>query len=165
MKTLVLMRHAKSDWNQPGLCDHDRPLNRRGQLAAPIMAQHLASQGVFSDLIISSSAVRVQETINLMRPFWAEDVETRVNAEIYLASPAVLHELVANLPLDRSKVMVVGHNPGLSNFASRLSGKSIEMPTAAVAILTCESLTWATAVQEPWKLQDFWKPKEIATSQ
>ena len=135
MKRLTVVRHAKSDWSLPGQEDWDRALNKRGQQDAPEMARRLRSRRLKPDLILSSPAVRALTTASIMAR------ELKVPAEhigqderLYLAGPEQMLAVVRELGGRASHVMVFGHNPGITEFANRLSaGEQIDnMPTCAV---------------------------------
>lgn len=134
MAELVLVRHAKSDWGDPSLRDHDRPLNGRGRKNAPDMADRLAATGVSVDLILSSTAVRARTTAQAFAE--ALDAPLELIPELYLASGSTLLG-AARLAATRNgfeTIMVVAHNPGITDLANELSGGGIHhMPTAAVA--------------------------------
>lgn len=162
MRTLILMRHAKSDWKQPGLSDHDRPLNARGRRASPLMARHLLDQGLAVDVILASSAARVQQTLALLQKTWATDAELLHERALYLASPQEIASQVQSLPDSWQSAMVIGHNPGMSMLASHLAGEDVQMPTAAVVIFQSGVDRWDRAVTEgQWEQRAFWKPKEL----
>lgn len=162
MKTLLLMRHAKSDWNQPGLSDHDRPLNDRGRRAAPLMAQKLCASGLQVDIILASSAVRVQETVELLQQHWSPRVEVLTRPTLYLASPQQIMAEVQCLHDSWCSALVVAHNPGLAALVSHLANQELEMPTAAVAVFQFNVDQWSNIlmVGAP-KLVSLWKPREI----
>ena len=163
MRTLILMRHAKSDWSQAGVADHDRPLNARGKSAAPLMAEYLASQDVPVDVILTSSARRAQQTVKRVRRKWASDAEVLNEPSLYLASPDELASHVHALHDSWHHALLVGHNPGLSQLASQLANEPIALPTAAVAILQADIDHWDHSLpQGEWTLQHFWKPRDLA---
>ncbi len=142
MITLVLVRHAKSDWADANLHDHDRPLNDRGTRDAPRMAEALAATGFVPDAILSSTAVRARTTA---ADFGAEfGVDIEVDAELYGASARTVLAKAAARGV--SSVMVVAHDPGLSILAEQLSNDGItHMPTCAVASFTWNEDDWDVA--------------------
>ncbi|KQM38429.1 histidine phosphatase family protein [Microbacterium sp. Leaf203] len=138
MIQLVLARHAKSDWVDEGLDDHDRPLNDRGRRDAPAMARTVVRKGVRPEVVLSSSALRARQTAEAFaRAFDAEVVE---HAELYLAEPAQLLASARAAGVD--EVMVVAHDPGMSALVSRLADRDERMVTCAVAIFTWHEGTW-----------------------
>ena len=162
MRTLILMRHAKSDWNSPQLADHDRPLNARGRRAAPLMARHLLGMGTRTDVILASSALRVQETLTLLQSEWEPQATVWTVPNLYLASPQEIIRQVEALHDDWHRAMVIGHNPGLSLLASQLSGEPMELPTAAIALFTSTSNGWTGALTSAtWTLEALWKPRDL----
>lgn len=145
MKTLYLMRHAKSSWDFPELSDHDRPLNNRGRKDAPLMGRELMSREVTVDLIVSSSAVRALTTATLVAKELEYDTEKiAVEEEIYKANKQELLTIIKHIPNQFDKVMLVGHNYTISELANMLSPDMVPtMPTAAVVCLTFNCGTWA----------------------
>lgn len=134
MAELILVRHAKSDWSDPSLRDHDRPLNGRGRKNAPEMADRLASTRVRVDLILSSTAVRARTTAEAFAEALGAPLE--LVSELYLASGNTLlgTARLAATRHDLETIMVVAHDPGITDLANDLSDGGIQhMPTAAVA--------------------------------
>ncbi|MFE1644493.1 SixA phosphatase family protein [Microbacterium sp. P01] len=141
MIRLVLVRHAKSDWGDPDLDDHDRPLNARGLRDAPVMARRLADTGFLPDVIVSSTAVRARTTAEA---FGAE-LGTAVDLEpsLYGAPPRTLLAVAA--ATRARSVVLVAHDPGMSTLAGDLSGDGVSrMPTCAVATFTWTDAQWDT---------------------
>jgi len=138
MIQLVLARHAKSDWADEGLDDHDRPLNDRGIRDAPAMARAVVRKGVRPEIILSSTARRARQTADAFAR--AFDAEVTEQAELYLAEPAQLLAAARGAGVD--EVMVVAHDPGMSALVSRLAGRDERMVTCAVAIFTWHECTW-----------------------
>jgi phosphohistidine phosphatase len=138
MKTLYLLRHAKSDWSDPAVTDHDRPLNRRGKRARTTVADHI--KGWHVDLLLCSTARRARETAKPV----AASLGCRVQYEeaLYAAVPGGLQEVVHMLPDRFASVMLVGHNPSLEEFTTMLCGQSPDYPTAALATIDLPTETW-----------------------
>lgn len=159
MKTLLVMRHAKSDWANENLDDHDRPLNTRGERDAPRMALYIRDNVQCPDVILSSTALRARATAEIVavncggKPV----VLTR---RLYLAEPRAYFNEIRALPENVARAMVVGHNPGISEFLSELIVENVEMPTTAVAVVTFSHHQW-NLVDIPGTLQAFWTPKEL----
>jgi phosphohistidine phosphatase len=141
MIRLALVRHAKSDWGDPSLDDHDRPLNDRGRRDAPKMARRLAASGFVPEAILSSTALRARTTAGFFAGEYALDV--RLDPELYGAPASVLLRVAAES--GASSVMVVAHDPGMSVLAGRLSGDIAHMPTCAVATFTWHEDDWDVA--------------------
>lgn len=152
MIELVLVRHAKSDWGDPGLDDHERPLNGRGERDAPAMAERLAQTGVKVERIVSSTAVRARTTAGAFGAALGGEVE--LDPELYAAPGSTL--LAKAVEAGARTVMVVAHNPGISDLAARLSGGGIEhMPTCAVARFEWDAGSWdevGSQVADRWGL-------------
>jgi len=175
-RTLILMRHAKSDWNQSGLSDKDRPLNARGNDAAPRMARWLLEQGILPDRVCCSSAVRTRETLEWMLGVFreaenAKRLEKTYLDELYLAPSerilSVAHEVWSQFP-DEQVLLMLGHNPGMEDLVSDLSGQPTSMPTAAIAIFLCQiesgdGMDLNGVVPSKFQRTHFQAPKKLAT--
>jgi phosphohistidine phosphatase len=162
-RQLILMRHAKSAWDNPGVTDHDRTLNKRGRTAAPLMAEHLREHALIPDLIMASTAVRVRETIALLTETWGAEPTIQYESSLYLASRETLLAYVRGLHDAWNKVMFVGHNPGLSELAGWLGQSSLDLPTAAVAVFKYEKPMWRDAsTDQAWDQTALWLPRELA---
>lgn len=161
-RRLILMRHAKSDWADHSLSDHDRPLNERGRVSAPLMAKHLANNNLAPQAIIASTATRVRETLALMLPEWRHEPEVEFCELLYLASIATLRAEVRGFRDSWSDAMLIGHNPGLTDFVSWLADRPMEMPTAAVAVFVSSQSSWSDAIAaQDWELSAEWRPREL----
>jgi phosphohistidine phosphatase len=142
MKTLFLMRHAKSSWKHP-LPDEDRPLADRGERDAPRMGKRLAKRTRTPDLILSSPARRALATARIVaKKLGYEPKGIVVDARLYPSSARQLLDVVRGLDDRLKRVMLFGHNPGFANFARRLSNEIERMPTAAVAEFSFDS-SWS----------------------
>jgi phosphohistidine phosphatase len=145
MKTLYLMRHAKSSWNFDDLSDQERPLNGRGRDDAPHMGQALAARNIQLDLLVSSPAVRALSTASLV----AKEInyphdQIRVIEGIYGAEVPDLLAIVHQLPDEATSVLLVGHNNTLTDFVNLLSPNQMpELPTAAIVCLKFNTERWA----------------------
>lgn len=162
MKTLLVLRHAKSSWDHSDLADHDRPLNKRGLRAAPRMGQLLVEQDLVPDLILSSTAVRARTTAELV----ADECESPPSIDylpsLYGAGPHEYLEAVSAAGGGGERIMVVGHNPGLETLVTVLTGESERMPTAAVARIELDIDEWEEVVDARGRLVSLWRPKELA---
>jgi phosphohistidine phosphatase len=146
MKRLTIVRHAKSDWSLPGQEDWDRPLNRRGQRDAPEMARRLRSRRLKPELMLSSPAVRALTTATVMaRELKVPAAHVIQDERLYLASPVDLLTVIRERGGTAKHVMVFGHNPGLTEFANRLSaGDQIDnLPTCGVFTATFDLGAWS----------------------
>jgi phosphohistidine phosphatase len=139
--TLVLLRHAKSDWSG-GEPDRERPLAPRGRRQAPEAGRWLASHLDRIDLAVVSPAERARSTWSLVAAELADAPPARLDERVYGASDDELLDVVRELPEDVGTVLVVGHNPGLEDLVSTLTGSWVPMPTSALAVLT-QSGAWA----------------------
>ncbi|RZK22387.1 MAG: histidine phosphatase family protein [Hymenobacter sp.] len=146
MKTLYLMRHAKSSWSFDDLSDRERPLNDRGRDDAPRMGQALAARHLTLDLIVSSPAVRALSTAVLVaRELKYPHDSIKVEPDIYEAEVATLLAVINELPDAANSVLLTGHNPTITDVANHLSPSPLsgEMPTAGVLCLHFQTERWA----------------------
>jgi len=144
MKTLFLVRHAKSSRVDPGLADRNRPLNQRGEADAPMMGRRLAARGVKADLLMSSPALRALTTAqSFADELGVDHKDIAVEERLYASSVDTLLEIIRGLDGRLDRVMLVGHNPEFGDLASQLSGGSIEMPTCAIAEFSFDTAAWS----------------------
>lgn len=163
-RQLFIMRHAKSSWSDPGMADFDRPLNHRGQTAAPRMGRRLDENDIRVDIILASTARRVRETMDRLESNWDHRAQVIWEKQLYLASVPTLLEHLAALDTAWSRVMLIGHNPGLSELVMHLADYPIDMPTAAIVMLEGPALSWREAIKRrDWKNRDTWTPKDEPT--
>lgn len=142
MTTLVLVRHAKSDWGSPSLDDHDRPLNARGMRDAPALARRLADSGLRPDAILASTALRARTTAEFFGA--ALGIAPEPDPDLYGAPASALLAAAAARGVDA--VVVIAHDPGMTVLAERLSGGGIgHMPTCAVATFRWDTADWDVA--------------------
>jgi phosphohistidine phosphatase len=144
MKTLFLIRHAKSSWDDTALPDKDRPLNDRGKRDAPKMGKRLARRDVKPDLILSSPAMRALTTAEIIAKkldYKRKDIV--VNDRLYAGEADDLLNVIHKLGDKRERVILVGHNPELTELAHRLSSEITHMPTCAVAAFTFDAKSWS----------------------
>jgi phosphohistidine phosphatase len=160
MKTLYVLRHAKSSWENNDLADFDRPLNERGKTAAPFVGQIMKSNGLEPQLILSSPAVRARETARLVKESAGFKAEIKHNERIYEASTLTLRNIAASIDDRFDSAMIVGHNPGMEGFIRLLTGKSEAMPTAALAIIELDISGWEQIGSVPGKLRNVIRPKD-----
>ena len=144
MKTLTLLRHAKSSWDERGIPDHDRPLNDRGERDAPRMAKRLVEAGIRPSLILSSTALRAWTTAKIFARqinYPAEFLQ-RVS-KLYLASRKTLLEVVSRQENGFNNIVLVGHNPGLTDFAEYLvPGTTNNIPTCGFLTVSIDTDDW-----------------------
>jgi phosphohistidine phosphatase len=161
MKTLILVRHAKSSWDHAGLSDNERPLNERGKKDAPEMAQRVKDRGVTIGLFVSSTAKRAKKTARYFAEAFDVDKEKIQLVEaLYLATDEAFKETVASLDDEYSSAALFSHNPGITEFASSLSNVRVEdMPTCAVFAVQSEADSWKEFGQSDKKFLFFDYPK------
>jgi len=162
MKTLLLLRHAKSDWDDPSLRDFDRPLAARGERDAPRIGKALRKRGPLPDLIVSSPAARAKATVDAVIRAAKLDLEIRFDEAVYGGSSPELISLIKRLPDGSSCVMVVGHNPGFEDLVGRLSGSHDRMPTAALACIEFQIDHWEDVNDGEGKLAWLLTPKQLS---
>lgn len=162
MKTVLLLRHAKSSWDNPGIDDHERPLNKRGQKAAPRMGQLIADEGLKPDVIVSSTAIRAASTAEAIAEECGYEGEIHFTDDLYLAPPSAYLWLLSGLPDEYDSALMVGHNPGISELVSTLCGERVDMPTAALAHAQSGNESWKQFESESAAdLVNFWRPREL----
>ena len=143
MKTLFLVRHAKSSRDDPTLPDRDRPLDDRGRRDAPRMGKRLAKRDVKPDLLLSSPALRALTTAQLIADeIGFERKAIAVDDRLYASSPDDLLAVIRALDNKLDRVMLFGHNPEFSDLAHRLSSEIVDMPTSAVAEYNFDTKAW-----------------------
>ena len=170
MKKIILLRHAKSSWQDPSLDDHDRPLNARGRGAAPIIGDWLAHRNHLPDTVLCSSARRTRQTVKGLRKAIPSLPEARIEEPLYHASPGTMLERLRGLPVECQTVLLVGHQPGLGTLTRMLSDgresrrcrRAFEhFPTAAAAVLDVDIADWADLAYGIAHFVDFAKPREL----
>ena len=162
MKTLLLLRHAKSSRDEIAVADHDRPLNKRGRRDAPRMGRLLREEGIVPDLVLCSTAERARETARAVAEASGFSGETRLERTLYLAGPSRILATLQGLPPEVKTAMVVGHNPGLEELLGLLTGEEERFPTAALARIALPLKTWKDLdPRVRGKLMSLWRPKEV----
>ncbi len=142
MKTLLVMRHAKSSWHNANLDDHDRPLNHRGKQDAPRMGHWLREQQLVPERIVTSTAKRARSTAKAVAKTCGFAGEVLRDSTLYLAEPDAYLPVFRNSPENCECVMVVGHNPGVEGLVECLTENYTRMPTAAIARIELSLDTW-----------------------
>lgn len=147
---LILTRHAKSDWSSGVEDDFDRPLNKRGQKAAPLVGKWLLQNGYMPDVILCSAAIRTQETCDLITETWPTNPQTVILRDLYLASAQEMLDCLRSAG-DAPTVMMIAHNPGTATMAAMLAGAPhphgdfLRYPTAFTTILDFDITDWSEA--------------------
>ncbi|ARE39482.1 Phosphoglycerate mutase family protein [Rhodovulum sp. P5] len=162
---LILVRHAKSSWDDPLEDDHERPLNTRGQGAAPIVGKWLAERGYMPAEVVSSTARRTLETWERMAPILGESTVMRRDPGLYHATSERMLEVLNNCAA--SPVLMLGHNPGIAQFAERLLVRPLDdpkfatYPTCATLVVEFDGEDWSEVVFGTGRALDFITPKQI----
>lgn len=163
MKTLMLLRHAKSSWKDESLDDHERPLNKRGKKTAPVMGHLIRDQGLVPELIVSSTAVRARKTAKAAAKACGYPGDIITTDELYLATAGeILRYAQERTEETLSRIMLVGHNPGMEELVALLSGQRERFPTAALAVFELDIDSWRQLeLGVDAELKHLWRPKEL----
>jgi phosphohistidine phosphatase len=163
MKTLLILRHAKSSWKHTELPDFDRPLNKRGKHDAPRMGELLRQADLLPDLILSSSAQRARQTTQAVVDSSGYGGEVRWLDSLYAAPPESYLEALRGLDDSLQRVMVVGHNPGLEELLEQLTGAAGPLPTAALAQVMLPIQGWSQLDEDvSGELVQIWQPRQLS---
>jgi phosphohistidine phosphatase len=164
-----LLRHAKSSWDEPRLADHDRPLAKRGRKAAKLLRKHIRDSEIDPNLVLCSSAARAVETLEGVRPGLG-DPRVEIEAGLYRAGSDGLLRRLQALPEDVGEVMLIGHNPAISELADELAGEGgdadalsrmeTKYPTGGLATLSFSG-RWGQLDWEGAQLESFVIPREL----
>jgi len=169
MKTLTLLRHAKSGWDDPVARDFDRPLNAKGKRAAAMVGRHMRSLGLTFDHAIASPAVRVSETLEEIESGYGRTIAPDLDRRVYLASAATLLDVVHGFPDEAESALLVGHNPGLEDLVLMLVADGADplrdavedkYPTASIAELQFEG-EWGDVATGTARLTRFIRPRDL----
>jgi phosphohistidine phosphatase len=173
MKTLTLLRHAKSGWDDPVQRDFDRPLNARGRRAAARMGRYLKDEGLAYDAVVASPAVRVKQTLEGVEDGLGAPLSPAFDTRIYMASAATLFDVVQGFDDGWSSVLFAGHNPGLEDLvllavpegAGGLRDEAeAKYPTATLAELQFDVGSWADVNERGASLVRFVRPRDLDPS-
>jgi phosphohistidine phosphatase len=169
-KTVILLRHAKSAWDDPSAADIDRPLNERGRRDAPRMGRWLVGNGLEPDQVLCSTAVRTRETWDLIAPCFRSAPPVSYRKSLYLAEPPTLLAEIRRVPAATRTLLLLGHNPGLELLAQVLVAQgdaevraalAEKFPTAAAAVIAFEDTTFADIAPDIGRLVAFMAPKRL----
>jgi phosphohistidine phosphatase len=169
MKTVYLLRHAKSSWDDESLDDFARPLAKRGRTAAPKMGKFMNDEGLVPDAVLCSGAKRAVETWELVGPELGSP-RVHIDDNLYMATPDTILGWLQRLQPEIGTVLLIGHNPGFEELARRLAGggkkKAVRRitknyPTGALAVIRFEGDTWAGVAQGAGYLERFVRPKDL----
>ncbi len=167
MKRLILTRHAKSSWDDPLTPDHDRPLNERDKAAAADLGQWLASRGYVPDEVLVSDSLRTRKTWSGIAPALPGTPLLELKPALYHAGPDVMLAVLRHASGDC--VMLIGHNPGIGEFAGRLVARApanpefARYPTGATLVADFDIDRWADLKWGTGVVHDFMVPREVAT--
>jgi len=170
LKTVYLLRHAKSSWDHPDIDDYQRPLAPRGLKAAPRLGRHMAREELIPERVLCSGARRAQESWELVSAGLGVPVPLKVLPEIYHGSVVMLIGLIHALPDSESSVLLVGHNPTFHHLALLLAGSGKESalqqlqfkyPTGTLAVLDFSVQAWSEVTKGAGHLRDFIRPKDL----
>jgi phosphohistidine phosphatase len=166
MKTLLLMRHAKSSWNEKDITDFERPLTKRGRIDAPLMGQLIIDRELLPQRIVSSSAARALQTAELVRDVLVNGSALTPQVDfldnLYMAETPEYYDVLRALPDDVERVMIIGHNPALETMLQLLSERIEALPTAVLAHLILPIDRWEELnFDTTGELVDIWRPKEL----
>lgn len=170
MKTLTLLRHAKSGWDDTVARDFDRPLNAKGRKAAQVVGARLRELGLAFDHIVASPAERVVQTIADVAAGYGDPIEPAWDKRLYLASSATLLDVARESPADAERLLMIGHNPGLEDFVLLLMGSGdpalvreaeLKYPTATLAELTFDVDDWTALAPASGTLTRFIRPRDL----
>jgi phosphohistidine phosphatase len=165
VKTLYVLRHAKSSWDDSSIDDHDRPLSARGRRAAGLIGEHMEAEGIRPQLVLCSTATRARQTLEAI----GDGTGTvEVEADLYLASGKELTDRLREVDGDVASVMVIGHNPGTRDLVLRLASAGTDrerveakFPTAALATLEIDG-EWSDLAENKARLLSLVLPRELA---
>lgn len=162
MKTLLILRHAKSSWKYDDLADHDRPLKKRGEQAAALMGELIRKHDLTPQRIIASTAKRALTTAKLVAEACHYEGRIIATRAFYGAGPEDFVEVLRTLDDADERVMIIGHNPDLEMFLESLTGAMESLPTAALAQVALPIDAWKELEEDtPGKLVHFWAPSTL----
>jgi len=162
MKKLLLMRHARSSWDDSNIPDHERPLKKKGKKDAERMGKMLKSKELQPDLILSSTALRAKQTAEIVAESCKCKKEIIYLDSLYMAEPSDILNSIEKNGKDKKTIMVIGHNPGLEAFLQIANGKVESLPTASIAYLTASVDYWNKLEKAGnIKLKKLWRPKDL----
>ncbi len=161
MKTLLLMRHAKSSWKKKDLPDIERPLSPRGEKDAPAMGRLLRKKNLVPDLIVTSPAVRAQQTAEAVAKKSHYEKEISCVDKLYMAEAPEIIGALTGLPDEVNSVLLIGHNPGLEYTLQLLTGKIESLPTATITKISLPIEHWSDLNGDTrGELEKVWRPKD-----
>ncbi len=161
MKTLLIMRHAKSSWKDQELPDHDRPLKKKGRKDIANMAKILKKKSLIPDLVLSSTAARSKETATLMVEKLSYKGKLELIKEFYMAEPETYIKFISEVPDEVDNLLIVGHNPGLEGLVMTLGDKITSLPTGSIAKMYLFIDKWCELTSETdGEINHVWIPED-----
>ena len=160
MKTLYILRHAKSSWDDASLNDFERPLNARGLKAAPFIGFLMKQRGFIPVTIVASPATRAKQTAELVREAVGIEPKISFDERIYEATVGTLASVLSEIANNNNSALIVGHNPGSEGLVYYLTGEIVSIPTAALAVIELDIETWAEIDSGCGTLKQVIRPKE-----
>ena len=157
-RRLVLVRHAKSSWDDPSLSDHERPLAGRGRKALDRMRAHLVERRLRPQVVLCSSARRTRQTLDGIRAALGPDATIEIDDGLYGAGAGHLATRLTNLDDGVRTAVVIGHNPGIEELVALLADFDDAVPTGAIVELSFDG-PWAALRSAPVVVDDFWRPR------
>lgn len=164
LKKIIVMRHAKSSWEDADLSDFDRPLNKRGKKDAPKMGKYLKESGLIPERIFCSPALRAKNTaLHVIQGLGISEDSLQWTESLYFQGTEAYLDAIRNAGSGLNVVMTVGHNPMTEDFISKLSGRELwkKVPTAAVACFESDAASWKDFTYGSCRLKQFAVPKEL----
>jgi phosphohistidine phosphatase len=161
MLTLYLLRHAKSSWDDASQRDFERPLTERGREACELVGEFIEEKGIEFDLVLVSTAVRTRETIERVKERAKLRSEVRYDDRIYEATVSQLLQVISQVGNDRENVLLVGHNPGMEELLTLLTGEHLRVTTANFAKIKIHATKWSDSLANTGALDWIIRPKEI----
>lgn len=162
MRTLLLMRHAKSSWKDESLADNERPLNERGKSAATCMGRFLAANDLVPDVIVCSTAKRARQTAKRVKKAAGCEADVIKSAALYFRGPSAYLDAAAQVSADAMTALIIGHNPDLESLVFKIAGKHFTIPTAAIVHLIADVGEWTGLAEgRALRIEGVYRPKEL----
>jgi phosphohistidine phosphatase len=162
MRSVLLLRHAKSSWKHPDLSDHDRPLNKRGKGDAQYMGRLLKKEHLVPDVIISSTAIRARATAEAVAKASGFKGDISFDRSLYAAGPEAYLGVMHDLSDEYIRVLIIGHNPGLEELVEMLTGEIHLMPTCSLAHVKLRVGKWSEIDNKiKGEVSEIWRPRDL----
>jgi phosphohistidine phosphatase len=162
MKSVLLLRHAKSSWKHPELADHDRPLNKRGKRDAPLIGRLLKKEDLVPEILISSTATRARATAEAVAKASGYKGEIVLDKSLYAAGPDAYLGVMHDLSHEHVRALIIGHNPGLEELVEMLTGEIHLMPTCSLAHVKLHVDKWSDIDNKiKGQVERIWRPRDL----